>query len=31
VQALPDREGAFIDQMLQTVDTGKFVASEYGL
>src|SRR5207247_9261257 len=31
VQALPDREAAFIDQMLQTVDTGKFVASEYGL
>jgi methanol--5-hydroxybenzimidazolylcobamide Co-methyltransferase len=31
VQALPDREDAFIDQMLPIVDTGKFVASEYGL
>lgn len=31
VEALPDREGAFIDQSLATVDTSKFLAAEYDL
>ena len=31
VEEMPDREGAFINQMMGTVDTGKFLAKDYDL
>jgi methanol---5-hydroxybenzimidazolylcobamide Co-methyltransferase len=31
VEAMPDHEGEFIDQMMGQVDTSKFVAGDYGI